>query len=372
MKPPSLLCTAEAFGFGPSAALHQIHPHLRELGYDLSYLGCGWTLEMHTRGMYQSVQDVDVRKPDGRALCRQALANTPALLSVCDLKAAQVGVESGAPTILYEVLAWFRRPAPPVYRRVQRLVCPDFFGVREALQESGVMNAHVVPPLMPVAAADVVKDAGVVVNLGGLQTPYTDVRSCAQYAQRMVDAVGALLGPPLVLTSATVGQYLERCEVRTVGPVQARSYIAKARCSFLTGGIGNIMDAAGLQAPVCFLPPMSQSQGLQLALLRQHVPMVPTIAWREIAANAPIDYHAGHTEVMPAIAQRIAAASAPAGTKRLHACIRQALDALDQPNAGHALHDALLQRFGRDDGRQAAAAIVAGLVPQARQTRDSL
>ncbi len=65
MKSKSLLCTAEAFGFGPSAALHQIHPHLRDLGYNLGYLGCGWTLDMHTARMYQSVVDADVREPQG-------------------------------------------------------------------------------------------------------------------------------------------------------------------------------------------------------------------------------------------------------------------------------------------------------------------
>lgn len=370
MKSKSLLCTAEAFGFGPSAALHQIIPHLREHGYDLSYMGCGWTLEMHTPSMYQAVHDVDVRTDEGYQRWQQALTETPAMLSVCDLKAAEVGVKRGAATVLYDVLAWFRRPAPAVYKSVRRLICPDFFGVREALRESGLENAQIVPPLMPAPPTDAVKDGSVIVNLGGLQTPYTDVQPCAQYAQRMVDAVREVFGEPLVLTSQAIGRHLHGCEVRTVGPAQARAYIARAHCSFLTGGIGNIMDAAGLRAPVCFLPPMSQSQGLQLALLRRHLPMVPTIAWHEIAATDPIDYHAGPAEVMSALAMRIAAASTPAGSDRLGACMHAVRDALEHPDAGHAMHDAFVQRFGRDDGRRAAAAIAAGLKPKvARQQR---
>lgn len=357
-----LLCTAEAFGFGPAAALDRLVPHLSRRGLRLDYAGAGITLDLHGRNpAYAACHSADVATGAGRDAWKKLLRAKPAVLSVCDIGAAEMACAAGAYVVLYDVLAWFRRPLPAVLKQVNLLLCPRFFGLQANLEAHGVAQAVEVPPLMPSALpASPTHRRPVLLNLGGLRTPFTTLAQCVAYAQAMIDGVRAATGvdAPTVLVSQQVGQRLQRAEVHTVSAQETRVWLASAGLAFMTSGLGNIFDAAAQGARVCFLPPMADSQGLQAIALRERRLVPVAIDWHDVAGTPPIDYWAPKKETVPAMLRSLEVLSGETrAQRRLEAALRHFCRVAADWEPVRSFQAALLREFGSDDGGQAAGII---------------
>ena len=361
-----LLCTAENFGFGPAAALERLVPHLRQQGLALEYAGCGITLDLHRNNpAYAATHALDARAPAGGQALRHLLRSRRALLSVCDIQAAEAGCAAGAFVVLYDILAWFRRPVPAVFAQVNLLLCPRFFGLQSHLAAHGITHAQEVAPLIPAALPP--QEAyrrPVLLNLGGLRTPFTSDDQCAAYAQAVIDAVRLATGveAPTVLVSQQIGARLQRAEVHTVSAQETRVWLASADLAFMTSGLGNIFDAAGQGARVCFLPPMSDSQGLQAIALRERRLVPLTLDWHDLVPQPPINYTKSKQETVPAMLGALQAVlEQPAAQQRLVALLQRfcALAPGWDPQA--TLQATFLREFGSDDGSHAARLIAENL-----------
>ena len=358
-----VLCTAENFGFGPAAALHQLVAHFNACGLTPDYAGSGITLDLHGTRYYREVHDADVRRLAGRRVWHRLVQAKRRVVSVCDIDAAEVACAAGADVVLYDILAWFRRPLPPVYNSVGLLLCPDFFGLRERLDEAGCENARVMPALMPPREVASPSHARrVLINMGGLHTPYTSDVQCAAYAQLAVDAVCAATGEasPTVLISKKIGALLRNCDVRTVTPAEARLWLASTKMAFMTSGLGNIVDAAGQNACVCFLPPMSDTQGLQANALSERGLVPMAIDWHQLTNDPAIDYTAAKSETVPAMVRAVERVIEDADAQaRFVERLRTFAARVDQGKVVPILQREFQQRFGSEDGRRTAAAVAA-------------
>jgi hypothetical protein len=128
----------------------------------------------------------------------------------------------------------------------------------------------------------------------------------------------------------------------------------------MTPGLGNIYEAAALAARVFWLPPANDTQGQQLAALRQRG-LAPFAAdWHDLLPErAPIEYRGHEPTVIASIADAIrSAAQEPAAIQRLRARFLQAHHAPATPNPLATL----LDRFGSDGDRVVAELFVQRLL----------
>lgn len=372
--PLRVLATAEPFGFGPTAAVAQLFPVLRGRVARLDFAGAGHTRDLQTPLAWDAVYALEGADPDAWARDLAARARQyDAVLVSCDLAAARAVREAGVPYAFYDPLAWYWSAIPEELLRADLYLCQDFFGVRERVAGLDFRSVAVVPPLVPEGLAGAGARAGAVINLGGLKNPLLSEAVAEGYAARLAGILAPLAERQghavTILTGATTAGRLAAAHpsATTVPPDEAQRRLGAAALAVMTPGLGNIYEAAALARRVFWLPPANDSQGRQLALLREKGLAPFSADWHELLEGmSPLDYRAPQAEVMAAIAGAVARAGRePAFEARLGARFEQAC------RADEAAKDplpALLERFGRGGDRIAANLVLRRLLgPMARR-----
>lgn len=369
--PLRVLVTAQAFGFGPAAAMAQVFDHLRPRVRYLAFAGAGHTCDIHSNLPYDAVHrlpDVGTGEAFGR-LC----AHHDAALIACDFPAAEAARAAGLPVGLYDPIPWYWPAWPQITSCADLYMCQDFFGVRERARDAGRENIIIVPPMLPsLARAASTRSHHALLNLGGILNPFLSQADCVSYARLMLalfPVASHLYAEVDVATSHSIVEDL-RHEVpaaRTISPQEAQHRLGSSEIAAMTPGLGNIYEAAAFAARVVWLPPANNTQGLQLDALRQSGLAPFAVDWHDLLpGRAPIDYRGPEPDVMASIAGAIRSASRdPAATERLRAFFLQAHHAPATPNPLNAL----LDRFGTGGDRFVAETFVqrllAPLVPSA-------
>ncbi len=369
--PLRVLITAQAFGFGPAAAMAQIFDHLRTRVRYLAFAGAGHTCDIHMQLPYDAVHrlpDLGTDEAFGR-LC----ADHDAALVACDFPAANAARAAGIPVAVYDPIPWYwpEPKWPQITRSADLYMCQDFFGVRERVRSAKRQDIVIVPPVLPAVVRPTSRrSCQALLNLGGLRNPFLSRDDCISYARLMLalfPVMADLYAEVHVATSQEIAVEL-RDEVptaRTLSPQEAQRQLSRSEIAAMTPGLGNIYEAAALSARVFWLPPANDSQALQLDALRQRG-LAPFAAdWHDLLpGRAPIEYRGHEPEVIASIADAIREASGdPAAIERLRALYLAAHHAPAAPNQLNAL----LDRFGSGGDRLVAETFVQKLLtPLAR------
>jgi hypothetical protein len=357
--PLRVLVTAQAFGFGPAAAMAQVFDHLRPRVRYLAYAGSGHTCDLHGNLAYDAVH----RLPEagtGEAFGRLCAEHDAALVS-CDVPAGEAARAAGIPFGFYDPIPWFWSEWPSVFESADLYMCQDFFGVRERVQGTRRPSVVVVPPMLPSLQAATQRGRHVLVNLGGIANPLHPQELSVSYARlvmTIVPAAAGLSSEVHVATSQEIARHLQQ-EVpaaRTIPTRDVQHLLGTCELAAMTPGLGNIYEAAALAKRVFWLPPANASQGQQLVALQRRGLAPYAVDWHDILpARAPIDYGRPEPTAMEDVADAVADAwKDPAAVERLRARFLQAHREPATPNPLHAL----LDRFGAGGDRHVAEIFV--------------
>ena len=108
MKRLNLLVSAEPFGFGPIGKLMSIVEQLKELKYNITFLGCGTakTVVSMNQGLFDNVVELDVNHMEKHA---QLFEQCDAILSVMESSLVITGFAYGKKTYYVDSLSFLWR-----------------------------------------------------------------------------------------------------------------------------------------------------------------------------------------------------------------------------------------------------------------------
>jgi hypothetical protein len=371
MEPPAtdkmplrLLLNAEPFGFGPTAAIAGFFPHLREHFEKIGFAGKRHALDLQRGLPYDAIHDVT----DGKEaeVMAPVFAQYDILLTAMDDKVAALAKDAGLKVFYYDALAWYWPEIPESAKNTDLYLAQDFFGVKERLTEAfngAAAESHIVSPIAPQAPLSQEK-THVLINLGGLQNPFTPVADVVAYARAVIASLRNAIPATeniVIAGSQAVADQLQDEGVKTFPREDMMEVLAGAKLAFMTPGLGNIYDAATFNIPTVWLPPANDSQGRQLELLKKHGMLDAAMDWQDVSGGA-IDYAAEQSSVLTKIAEVSRALSAD---KDMQARLTTLADAHYTALQGQTDSKAaqLIKRFGIGGEEQ----VVAHVVRKARQ-----
>lgn len=360
-----LLLNAEAFGFGPTAAIADCFPHLRGAFSKIGFAGAGHTLDLQRRLPYDALHDITSRGPAEESdRLQPVFADYDVLLTALDFNVAEQALAAGLKVCIYDPLTWYWKALHPVVGRCDRYICQDFFGVRDRLAAEPLLarSPHVVPPLVdrptrqiPASDRDVI-----LLNLGGLSNPFWSKEDTLAYAELIVSAFAEVVedcNKLVIATNSSIASALAQFNPATLTRDEMQAQLARARYALMTPGLGNIYDAARFAVPTIWLPPANDSQGQQLDLLELNGLVDGAVDWGDIIHGGGLGYGDEQSDVLKGISERVRRVSGASGTRaRLSSLFVEQRAAIARGGAAKCAE--LLLRFGTDGARQVAEQVI--------------
>lgn len=308
-----VLLNAEPFGFGPSAAIGEIFPYLRNRVSHLSYVGRGHTLDLQKKLPYDEVFDCSEDTFDKRKEKFIAVAKDfDVFITASDFESACWAKELGLTLVIYDPLTWYWKQVPEVVGRADLYVAQNFFGVAERIMNAPEFfpNYAIVPAIVSGIHDKTVEinQQNLLVNMGGLSNPYTTSKDLEDFAKIIFEIVHIILEPAYdettyVSSKSIVDAVQHICPAKTLQPQQVQECLSASKLAIMTSGLGNIYEASSMSKKVLWLPPANDSQGQQIKLLKQHGMADYSIDWSDIFIDEkPIDYFGSQENVMKEIA----------------------------------------------------------------------
>ena len=278
MPRPVIACCAYPFGYGPASKLIVLARALRDRGWELVFLGTGIAYELAARSdVFAQVIEAEPAEPETRGWLDAATA----LLSVMDRNFAAVACASGRPYCVVDSLLWMRDRVPDVFLSARRYWVQDFPGVRIRLSEIQP-TPTVVGPIGPtMSRAKPGPNAGLVLNLGGMESPNGDAEDAMTYADFVVDGLlrsellARFCGRGTVLGGRGIIDHLTRRHGRTGLQFASLSHdeglgrLAGAAMVLTAPGLTATLECFQLAVPTFFLPPQYYSHWWSLHVLRR-------------------------------------------------------------------------------------------------------
>lgn len=366
---PRLLLNAEAFGFGPTAAIADCFPFLRKHFSTIGFVGTGHTLDLQRPLAYDAIHDVsslsNSATSEDQAL-NEIFAQYDIFLTALDFAMAEKALGQGLTVCIYDPLTWYWKTIPAVVSAVDLYIAQNFFGVEERLKSAEFAAAtwQTVAPIVGQHSEN--KSNGeadncsakdlVLVNLGGLSNPLWTGNEALSYARQILEAVLPTLAGQKVVVAANsaISAALAHLGAKNLSREQMQVVLQQAKYALMTPGLGNIYDAARFNTPTIWLPPANDSQGQQLALLNQSSLVDGLVDWHQILPISAIDYSADQGAVLKSIAAALEQGQGSKKAKtRLAKLLRRQITALPQ----NSRLTALVERFG-SGGAQHVAELV--------------
>jgi hypothetical protein len=296
MTLPVIACCAYPFGYGPASKLIALARALRNHGWEPVFLGTGIARELAARSdVFAQVVTAEPYKPETRGWLDAATA----LLSVMDRDFAAIACESGRPYFVVDSLLWMRDCVPDVFLSARRYWVQDFPGVRTRLAEIQP-TPTVVGPIVPMMSpAEPGPNAGLVLNLGGMESPNGDAGGAMRYADFVVDGLlhSGLLGRfarTAVLGGRGIVDYLTRrhgragLELVSLSHDEGLRRFAGAAAVLTAPGLTATLECFQLAVPTFFLPPQYYSQWWSLNVLRRRGLAPGSFHWQDRLPESPI------------------------------------------------------------------------------------
>lgn len=308
-----VLLNAEPFGFGPSAAIAEIFPYLRDRIAHLSYIGMGHTLNLQKNLPYDDVYeygnlDENMRKEKFLAIAK----DYDVFVTASDYETAQWAKSIGLKLVIYDPLTWYWKTLPEIIQHADFYVAQNFFGVSERLQRESIKVPEytIVPAIVSGFYNDTTHKSQeiLLVNMGGLSNPFVQNDELKTFAKIVFSSIQDVLAinfhNTIYATSKVfVDATRDICSAVTPQPYQVQQILSEAKLAVMTSGLGNLYEASAMQKNVIWLPPANDSQGQQIKLLQQHGMIDFALDWHDILENQePIDYFGQQQDVLKQIA----------------------------------------------------------------------
>lgn len=297
MTRPVIACCAYPFGYGPASKLIVLARALRDRGWEPVFLGTGIARELATRSdVFAQVVTV---KPDDPET-RRRLNGAAALLSVMDRDFAAIACESGRPYCVVDSLLWMRDHVPDVFLSARRYWVQDFPGVRARVAEIQPTPTVVGPIVPAMSRAEPGPNAGLVMNLGGMESPSGDAGGAMRYADFVVDGLvrsgvmARFAGRTAVLGGRGIVDHLTRrhgrpgLEFASLSHDEGLGRLAGAAVVLTAPGLTATLECFQLAVPTFFLPPQNYSQWWSLHVLRQNGLAPGSFHWQDRLPESPI------------------------------------------------------------------------------------
>ena len=373
-----LLLNAEAFGFGPTAAIADCFPFLRKHFSTIGFVGTGHTLDLQRPLAYDAIHDLSLLDSGACQSTTDRPVETPAetpaetnvdqelneifaqydiFLTALDFAMAEKALRQGLTVCIYDPLTWYWKTIPAVVSEVDLYIAQNFFGVEERLNSAEFAAAkwQTVAPIVGHEPENTLKDL-ILVNLGGLSNPLWSGNEALSYARRILEAVLPTLAGQKVVVAANsaISSALAHLGAKNLSREQMQVVLQQAKYALMTPGLGNIYDAARFNTPTIWLPPANDSQGQQLALLNKSGLVDGLVDWHQILPIRAIDYSADQGAVLKSVAAAVEQAQGSKKAKiALTKLLRRQIKALPQTSR----LTALVEQFG-SGGAQHVAELV--------------
>jgi hypothetical protein len=310
-----ILMNAEAFGFGPSAAIAAIFPKIK--GYEfitqIDYLGNGHSLDLQRKLPYNQIIESHSKEHFD-----SIIKNYDVFITSLDFERATWAQEAGIPTIIYDTLLWYWRKIPSSLLNCHAYITQDFYGVKERIKGLNIQNAVLVPPLIKQKSSleEVTKDI-ILVNFGGLENPHWNSEITFNYITNMLDILLPILKKQnkeikILCSKKHIERFVEQYgepayhgyKVENCSYDQMQNYLQRTALLLATPGLGNIYECANYKIPSIFLPPANDSQGQQLEILINKRLVDSYISWDSLT-NKKVDYFDAQIPVLNSISSCI-------------------------------------------------------------------
>ncbi|WP_122418158.1 hypothetical protein [Pseudomonas viridiflava] len=353
-----ILFNAEPFGFGPSAAIAAIAPYFLGSGPH-AYAGEQHSLDLQKHLPYQTIFNMTGH---GLEDWDNTISGFDIVITAMDLDIANRSLSMGKRVVFYDALTWHWH-AETQWPGIEALIhhpralyiAQDFIGVRERLEDIEPNHYSIVPPITPHVTERHPRNTSdfVLLNLGGLKNPYIDDALLIDFARAITFALRQALGQGVklhIVTSETIANALESTDAAPYPPEKVSRMLQHCTFAVCTPGLGNIYESAVAQTPVIWLPPVNDTQGLQLAHLRNAGLVDAELSWEML--GIPIDYTAPLQTCLDSIGDAISTLGCPERRAALDKEMADAVTYIGKCKKGRTFP--LIERFG--SGGDAVAA----------------
>lgn len=292
---PRIVFCALPYGYGPAAKMVVLAEHLAGLGLRPTCLAHGVACELAADNpAFSSV----ISAPAADSAAVEAIRSADLVVSFMDQDYASLALERGTPLHVVDSLLWMRERVPACFLQADRYWVQEFPGVRERA-------ATLSPP--PVVVGPIIKKEppprprrrqGLVVNLGGYESPYSPAGDDSGYADFVLTALVASGlrsafpdGVSLLVGRNCAGRFAGdiRCdgiEVLSLPHREAEARFAGAEMVLTSPGLTATLECFRAGVPTLFLPPQNYSQWWILKKLRA-ADLAPSSYHWEDAPGAP-------------------------------------------------------------------------------------
>ena len=242
LLPNKILLNAEAFGYGPTAAIADIFPFIRKHFKHVAYIGEGHALDLQRGLAYDEIYTLD--KFDTVA------PNYDIFFTALDFKQADRAQHIGLMTVIYDPLTWYWPKIPDIVKKKNVLyIAQDFFGVRKRI-EAEQLRAVIVPPIIFRHLCSQQKNK-VLINLGGLICPFLSIEKAKQYVEIILNALKQInyQFEFIIATSASLAELMDNPSVKNYSRADIKSMLPMVKCALITPGLSNIYDMASHNIP---------------------------------------------------------------------------------------------------------------------------
>lgn len=294
-----ILINAEAFGFGPSAGASVIFDVIKNNFPEatIDYIGQGHTLDLQSKLAYQNIYHYTTETH-----FKELVKNYDFFITALDFEKAKYAKEMGIKTIVYDTLLWYWKDKS-ILQYADFYITQDFYGVAKLvdnLNKKNISNNYIIPPL--IQKKDITKKCEdfVLINFGGLENPYWSVEVTANYIRKILTIILPIVQSQFKKVKIVCSQnhisHLKEFPVETASYKDMQSFLQKASYIIATSGLGNIYELANYQVDSLFLPPVNDSQGQQLQILKKEGLIDNALDWSDFQCD--IDYFKEQTFVL--------------------------------------------------------------------------
>jgi hypothetical protein len=292
-----LACCAVPFGYGPVSKLLAIVQRTRAAGAGAVFIGSGIAYQLASRSdLFDDVVEADPRD----RIASNLLATADHVVCVMDPDFARAALQCSGPLHVVDSLFWMWHQIPEPYLKAKQYWVQNFYGVEHRAANLR-QRPHIVGPILLNKAPSVAgRGAGLLVNLGGCESPFGSMYQNSPYINFVIQALSksALADVYRDRTLLIAGQgCIDSLGSRLVGlGIKAESLsLEDAEAAFEQADL--ILTAPGLTAtlqafrsgiPTFFLPPQNYSQWLILSLLRQHGLAPRSFHWNDMLKDDPV------------------------------------------------------------------------------------
>ncbi len=298
-NPKRVLCTAEAFGYGPASKLVALlHWFAPPQPVEFTFVGDGIACELCRTGPFNRYVCGNPTDLGQHSPFQRELAGHQAIISAMEFMPLASARRAGLVTVLFDSLFWFWPEMPCNLDDVDLYLCQNFVGVKERGAACGRSNLLVTPPLTLAVPAEGGGGSVVVMNLGGMDNPFAPREKLIAYAICMFGLTSeACRYARLSLEVYGRRWIVEELRQRFPGsaavfdslpPTQFLDRLRRACCLITSPGLEVLYEAFTLGVPVFLLPPQNNSQAYQAQCLQEEIPLLPGPQYPELIGTCPL------------------------------------------------------------------------------------